>query len=371
MLKRRLSLRGPVATGLLIIGLVASSAGVASAGAPKVSGAVKHSVTVALTRPTNIGLTTPLPSKPATGKNIYFVQCPVPECALIGQYLKEGTAKLGWTLHTVIETAETPEAINAAWQNVADVSPAPDGVISNGAPPAAFAAPLAQLKSENVPVVEFAIPTPAGNGVSASFLSEAYIRTVAHLWAQFVTVDSGGKANVMFYTDPAYPILPPEEAALKAYLPTICPRCHLAVVESSAANPPSEITAYVAAHPSLTYVVIAIDDFFPGLYPALKAQGLQKQVKIIGNDPSPANVAAINAGQEYASIAYPTGEVTYRSLDFLARTFEGASTAPDVSAPFRNFMLTKAGLKGGVPKNGRFDIVRNYVAQYAKLWHLS
>jgi ribose transport system substrate-binding protein len=387
-----LSVRTAVCVGVFTLAATACSGssgggGTASSAAPSDSGASSATpsattnaaavtaeamsrAAAALVRPTEIGLTTPLPKKAPTGKNIYFVQCAVPECALISEYVDEGAKLLGWNVHKVVVTAQSAEALAAAWNKVADAHP--DGVISNGAPVAAIAGALAKLSAAHVPVVEFATPDAPGKGLTASLLSKPYVETRGATMADFIAADSGGNANVAFFTANAFPIDPPEVAAFQAELPKACPGCSLAVHDVDATTIgtklPSIMAAYIRSHPKLTYIYGSFDSMFIGVPQALAAAGVPNQVKLVSGDPSPLNVSFIKSGKEFASYAYPTGEVVYRSLDFLARTFLGAPTAPSTDAPFPFFVLTKAAVQDAQPANGRFDAVIDYANQYKKLW---
>jgi len=346
-----------------------SASPTASAGNSKVSAEAQASAKALLTRPTKIALTTKLPSKAPTGKNIYFVQCAVPECALIGDYLSEGAASLGWTLHKVVVTSQSPEALAAAWNQVASANP--DGVVSNGAPVSAISDALAKLKAEKVPVVEFSSPDPAGTGLTASLLSTAYSTQRGKVVADFFATDSKGKANAVYFNVPAYPILAFEVAGFKKELASACAACSVDVQEVDATTIgttlPSQIVAYVRAHPKLNYIYVGFDSMYIGVPQALKAAGLNTQVRLVGDDPGAVNISYIKNGDEYAALAFPTGEGVYRSLDVIARTFLGSSITPSTDASFPLYMMTKKDLSKPLPKD-RFDVVQDFAAQYKALW---
>jgi ribose transport system substrate-binding protein len=115
-----------VLTGILaavvVAVLVANGGGGESSGGPASPGGGSAGVAQATalaqkatTRPTSIGLTTPIGKPVPAGKKVAFISCGVEACEIQGDIIKQGAADLGWTAST-IGTDGSPEQLQNAFQ---------------------------------------------------------------------------------------------------------------------------------------------------------------------------------------------------------------------------------------------------------------
>jgi ribose transport system substrate-binding protein len=107
-----------------------------------------------LVRPANIGVATPIKGGVPKGKRIVYLQCGIPDCALIANAMQTATSQVGWSF-TRISTGTSPQSIVAAWQEALRQNP--DGIVMTGGYPVAYyQAEVNQAVSKKIPVIAMA-----------------------------------------------------------------------------------------------------------------------------------------------------------------------------------------------------------------------
>ena len=81
------------------------------------------------------------------------------------------------------------------------------------------------------------------------------------------------------------------------------------------ANATTTIVSYVRSHPSVKYVVTALDAPTIGLPGALAAAGLANHVKLVGEGATPTNVQYLHSGQQAADVAFPYYEAMWSMVN--------------------------------------------------------
>jgi hypothetical protein len=110
-------------------------------------------------------------------------------------------------------------------------------------------------------------------------------------------------------------------------------------------------------------VAAGFDDEFIGLPAALSAAGMSSSVQLIGSDPGVTELPYLKSGQEAASVTFPAGSTMFLLADALARTFVGASVAPD------QIVLPRQLVTGStLTSTTAAPDIDNYQSQFEALW---
>jgi ribose transport system substrate-binding protein len=273
--------------------------------------------------------------------------CGQPACDINYKFMTEAAQALGWTTQQYV-AGPTPDKNKAAWDLV--VQQQPDAVISIGFPQALWAEDSKKLAAKGIPVVQCCSADVPGNGVIfVENGTDAGIQG-GKQQADWVIADSQGKAKAVYLDIPAFPILGAQAKGFHDELTRLCPDCKYDKLDLNVADvgTPAEkqaIVGYLQSHPDVNYIAAGDDDSFQGVPAALQAAGLAKQVKAIGLAPSTANLNYIVNGQvEEATIAFPNPEISWASVDALARYFTKTPLEP-AKVVMPRLILTKENIK--------------------------
>src|SRR5215216_7403214 len=165
-----------VLTGILaavvVAVLVANGGGGESSGGPASPGGGSAGVAQATalaqkatTRPTSIGLTTPIGKPVPAGKKVAFISCGVEACEIQGDVIKQGAADLGWTAST-IGTDGSPEQLQNAFKTA--MRQGADAVILNAVNRASVAKQIEKAEQEGVAFVTASSVEKTGDGILAN-----------------------------------------------------------------------------------------------------------------------------------------------------------------------------------------------------------
>jgi len=323
-----------------------------------------------LERPTEITNTTPFEGEIPAGKNVMWIECPVPACVQLGAPLKDAVEALGWTL-SVVPHDGTPEGVKAAYAQA--VREAPDAVVSSGYPRVMFEEELGQLAAAGIPVVQMTVTDPPGDGITAVVHGSARNAEAGRQLALYTAVKSGGKANVLWVTT-AYPIVVPTlegyegKGGFKPALAELCPDCTVEVldipIESIGVDDAARVVSTLKAKPDINYVVGPLGDMFVGLPGALADAGLADQVTLVTHDQNLTLSAAVEDGTIAAIVGFPGLEDMFQITDTLLRQFAGVDFEPS-SDDLPSWIITQ----GNVPSTtDDYPMVENYQEQYKALW---
>lgn len=323
------------------------------------------------TRPTSVGVTTPITGSVPAGKTIDLVQCGVPACQEAGDYLQSAVQAVGWKL-VRINAGLTAETTKAAWDQA--VSNKPDGVVTSGSPDSLFKPELAKLAAMNIPVVDQSVNDPQGDGLSLVLLGKAGYEAVGARIADYILAQNNGKAfqTATFYSS-GYAGEQNGADAFKSTIMKACPKCTVdsenVPLTSIGSDFPQRVTAFLSAHPKVQWVWPNYSDFVTGLPQALTAASLTS-IKLVTWDSNSTSVSYMKNGKGLVAFdAYPAAEMMWRSVDFFIRTFNHESTSVD-SSPLPVWFIDNP---AQIPSSstGLFPLVANYQAQFKKLWKLS
>src|SRR6185437_22578 len=227
-------------------------------------------------RPTAVGISTPVGKAVPKGKTIAFIQCSIPSCVHLGNYLVTAGKMLGWTVKR-INGGLSPETIKNAYDQA--ISDNVDAVIGSGFPKTIFAPELAQLKAKNIPVIELSVGTSPGTGITAVYEGTKTNQNYGILQADWVYAKLGKTANTLVIGLPTFPTITILEGAFKKAYKQLCPSCALGQVTVAATTIgtpkiPTTVVGYLQRHPTVNMIETSDSDTVIGLPSALQAAGM-------------------------------------------------------------------------------------------------
>ncbi|MDT4942302.1 MAG: ribose transport system substrate-binding protein, partial [Pseudonocardiales bacterium] len=320
-----------------------------------------------------VGVTEPLSKKPDAGKNITYLQCGVGICQQIGDELTNAVKLLGWHM-TFVDQGTTPEQIVAAWDRALSASPKPDAILTSGVPNVVYQRQLDQARQAGIPVVDWASANKPGTpGIIFDINPVEDNQERGKLLADYAATTTNGSANSVFIDVPDFPTLVAERDAYVAEMKSVCPACKTDTLDFPATDigtkVPSAIVSYLQQHPDVNYLTMSFDDMSVGVAEALKAAGLDGNVKIIGQSSNQTAAQSIaTGGLQVATIPQGVGQMAYKALDVLARQFNGDSLDADSANLLPIWIQTKDTI--GDPNN-LWKGPAGYADQFAALWHVS
>ncbi|MEA2252973.1 MAG: ribose transport system substrate-binding protein [Solirubrobacteraceae bacterium] len=320
--------------------------------------------------PTSIGDLPPLSKKPPTGKKILYLSCGVPLCTLIGKGVQDATKQLGWSFQTLTAGA-LPETVSNAWNQAVRLKP--DAVLSVAAPTVLYKKQQAELGKETIGHVAQAILDQPGNGLIAVLSGRQNYIDRGKWMANWVVADTKGKANVLYFTTPDFPIVTPSVEGFKSEVARLCPTCkvdaHEVPTSSIGKALPNDVVTAAQRNPEANYVVVPYGDMTIGIPQALQAAGLASRVKVVSANPALTNLANIKSGTaEVASVAEGNQMSGWMMVDAVVRKLVGDELplAQYETLPPHQY-LTAANIDDPkVPYVG----VPDYQAKFESLWKL-
>jgi len=260
-----------------------------------------------------------------TGKTINFITCAVAVCTEVGAGVKAAAQTLGWTVK-VIPNDSTPAGYQQAWDQIAQTPG--DGVV-NSDPVVPYTSITSLLDKANVPVVSSTSPNPVGGHLVAVVAGTAAIKLEGTVDADWVIQDARKPIKSVFVYDPSIASL---RSALPGYQEAMkknCPACSTAVLKVSAGQIgpvlAQQVVSYLQANPDVKYAAFGLGDLAIGVPAAIKAAGLQDQVKITTRGLDVPNYGDVQDGGIAAGFTSEAYEAGWRAVDKLAREFAGVS----------------------------------------------
>ncbi len=345
----------------------AASSTASSGGGSTQFSAVDAEVEKLQQRPTQIPITTPFKGTFPKGKVIDYLQCSVPACVELGEYLQQAAAAVGWKVNVVNEGA-TPESVKAAWEKA--ISDKPSGIVPTGGfPRQIYAAQLAEAKSASIPVIGHseAVPAEPSKGFVSEVSGSTYNTEMGTAEANWIIAHTKGKAEVLFINS-GYPINGLQLKGIEAQFAKECPstckvNSYLAPITSIGKDLAGKIATQLQAKQSTNYLVPAFGDMAVGVPAALAGAGVSP-VPVISQDQGVANIADIKAGKINGMWAAVGPESMWSVVDTFARIFTNQPYPSEI--PAVKWWITAA----NIPSGTQFPSVAEYEPQFKTLWGL-
>jgi ABC-type sugar transport system substrate-binding protein len=361
--------------GLCGAGLTVASFGsaAASAGTPTTSAAqvaAAKAVVANLLKPAHTPKLAPLTKRPPAHKVIGYVTCSFPACEVALEDAAAAAKLLHWKMLPLFNAGVTPATFVAAVQQGLQAKPNYLGIASLF-PNATIAKELQTASKQHTAIYEIAPSTQPYGPIFSVYAGPATFVDIGDHLADWVIAKSDGKGNVVEFSDPGITFLT-EDKAFQKTLTTSCPGCTLDVQTYSQTTVgqafPSQVVAYVQAHPSVQYLYVAESDSWVGVTAALRAAGLSSRVKMIAGWSGPADYAEIARDDpSYTTLA---GDEAggYYFVDAAARLSLGMKVP---AQPYAQEQFLTPKTVGPWLKSGKQWGVPHLPATLAKLWHVS
>ena len=320
----------------------------------------------ATTRPTSIGLTTPIGKAVPAGKKVVFISCGVEACEIQGDIIKQGAADLGWTAST-IGTDGSPEQLQNAFETA--LRQGADAVILNAVNRAAVAKQIEKAKQQGVAFVTCCSIEAEGDGILRNVAGKENSARIGENLAAKIVADSNGKANTLFVNISAFQILQSLAGQLESSYKQFCPDCGYATLDipvtSLGKDAPDRIVSYLRSHPQVNYVVLSVSNALgAGLPAALRAAGLADKVKLVGQSGDTQTFQDLQADNIKSVVPFDYYGVDYLMLDALARHFAGAPVEKAQPADVDR----DGGEHARAGDEGLFPVVESYRDEFKKIW---
>ncbi|HVW47499.1 MAG TPA: substrate-binding domain-containing protein [Solirubrobacterales bacterium] len=328
------------------------------------------------TPPTTLSITKPLSKKPEEGKTVAMVTSMLPATQYYTEQTVLAAKVLGWTVDEFpYKEGEEAKALSSA------LNTNPDYLIGTNLLKQAVKAQLSQAREKGIPFLNLG-GLPEDNAPSEGYyVINGDPTGQAQQLADWAINDSGGKANIAFFTIPALPYVAQAGEAVAARISEKCPGCQFEEVELSlqqlvSGKSPTTIAASLQSHPDVTYAIVGYGDMAVGLPGALKAAGLSGKFKVMGVGANQANIAEIAKGELDAFAMVANASVGYYLIDTLARISVGDSTAVDTEntgvGGAETWILDSPELaKEYAEAPYGWEGPENYIEQWKALWHVN
>lgn len=242
-----------------------------------------------------------------------------------------------------------------------------------GAPPAQLGPQLKQAKAAGIPVdvlhlYDRVMPVP--RDVTSTVF--APFTEAARLMADWVIMDTSGKADAVILTDNAVPPSKYIVSAMQAEFRAHCRSCKTTVVDVPSADwatkMQSATQSALLADPGVNYVVPIYDSASQFVIPGIRAAGRSGKVKVATYNGTPfvlenirtKNTVAMDVGESQAWIAHA-------NMDQVLRMITGRKPLPAAQTPIRVFNQSNIAEAGNPPDPDR-AFGNSYVAGYRAVW---
>ena len=276
--------------------------------------------------PTSIGENIPLKKVPPRGVKVIFLNTANATAATLDGGFTQAAQALGWKPTIVTYSATDPgaavqSAIDQGYKYIASASISLSQITPQ----------VPELKAHHVAFFEAYtadVPGFKSNGLYGEAQNPKGAGVEGKLMADYITVNSAQKANVLFVSLPIYPVLVEQGAAAQTELAKNCPTCTFTVLPISvsqlvAGQTPSLIVSYLQTHPTTNYLYYSFNGMDTGVYPALQTANLTNQVKIVGTQGEYPELEGILNGQQSAWTMVPENYVMWVVVDWMARQSVG------------------------------------------------
>ncbi len=190
--------------------------------------AIKAEIAKYSDAPTTTGVEGDLPSTPATGKKVIFMNNPTPDAKEIGDGVQAAAEKLGWSF-TRISYEVTPQSEQGAFNQA--IAQHPDAIFDSAAPATGLGAQRAQMARNGIAFVTCCAYYPKGTpnpplGVVEGGNSLAFNGQLNADWAIDKT---NANVHALIVTIPDFTVLAPfvstEQNRYKQICPKTCKSC--------------------------------------------------------------------------------------------------------------------------------------------------
>jgi ribose transport system substrate-binding protein len=307
--------------------------------------------------------------KPEAGLRFGSVSClwSVPACKRIADGVDAAGNAIGWDTLVLDGTPDQNKQRQAMQSLVARKSQA---VVVAALDPHGVGEQLKELNSTKVPWIGVNMLDPKKFGAIGNLDVVGGLVAGGRQLGAWVANDSQGKAKVLMMSSTDNPALQLRDQGFQEYLKQFADIEFVGetkYVPFSSVGPPlqAQVESILQANPagSIDYIYTPFDGFATFVVNGVQAAGRAGDVKVLGFDGSPQNLAFIRGGRaQVATQATAWGWCSFAAVDALNRVL-GGEKFEDKGCP------SKVIDKTNVPPEGEvFDGDIDYQAEFKRLW---
>jgi ribose transport system substrate-binding protein len=318
----------------------------------------------------------PFDASKAKGKQIWYVSLSlsIPFEQYMLQGIQQGAKSVGAKgvgFDSKFSAAEGSRGIEQAIRAKAAV------IMVGGLEPPLVGPALSDAEKAGIPVIMANVQDPGPPRKDYPSAVKAFA-THSFSWpgkaeADFITVDSKGKANILFMSTSDIPnITTPEKNAFLNELKRVCPGCKASVMNvpsSQWSQLQTKTASYIRAHPDVQYIVPDFDGMVIFALPGVHSAGAQGKVKIVSFNATPSVMKALkNHDVVVAETGGPNLLQGWAFADQALRVAAGVKPLPDIGVKDRLFDASNINSIDLKAQESTWYGNIDYVAAYKKLW---
>lgn len=195
------------------------------------------------------------------------------------------------------------------------------------------------------------------------------------IMAAMVVADSGGDANVLFFS--ASDIGPGSQQGADTFvkrLGEMCPTCKVEVIDSVVAQWPGleqRVASLLTENPDVNYVVPIFDGMAVFMVPGIRSAGAENDVKIVSGDATQSVLVEIRDGDiVIGDVGQPNVWTGVGIMDQTARLLVGVEPLDDIGIPYRIFTDNNVGDIDLSTEPTEWYGNVDFLAKYRQLWGL-
>lgn len=296
-----------------------------------------------------------LNGKVPSGKTIVFLETAgVSTNVTMAKEMSTAATLLGWKVRVLPQDgslAGTQKAFDQA------IALKPDGIAVLAVAPSQLTKQLSEAKAAKIPVAFASVvyDQPYEFPMVGNMGGTPLLLNIAEALAAAIVVDSGGKANVLDATIPAFAILKPYVEAIDKNLKSYCATCTFGTINGNVTDIgtgfPTKVVTAIQTKPKTNYVLFDVADFSRGVQTALRTAGLSSKVKIGGSSPNSASIQAIKDGTDFGWAGTEPTYFGWRFVDMFARYYTGTPAPIEADAPVPVRIIDKTNLEDALNPN--------------------
>ena len=318
----------------------------------------------------------PFDASKAKGKQIWYVSLSlsIPFEQYMLQGIQQGAKSVGARgvgFDSKFSAAEGARGIEEAIRAKASV------IMVGGLEPSLIGPALSDAEKAGIPVIMANVQDPGPPRTDYPSAVKAFA-THSFSWpgkaeADFITVNSNGKANILFMSTSDLPhITGPEKDAFLNELKRVCPGCKAEVMNvpsSQWSQLQTKTASYIRAHPDVQYIVPDFDGMVIFALPGVHSAGAEGKVKIVSFNATPSVMKALkNHDVVVAETGGPNLLQGWAFADQALRVAAGVKPLGDIGIKDRLFDASNINSINLKAQESTWYGNTDYVAAYKKLW---
>jgi ribose transport system substrate-binding protein len=320
----------------------------------------------------------PFDASVVEGSNVWFVSLvfSIDYAQQVWQGVQQGAEALGVEVKSFdgqFSPAEVTRGIDLAIQDQADA------IIVHSLPSSVVAPALQRAKEAGIALISAEVqnpgpPLPDTPAEIDAIAGHSYSIPTRYM-AAMVVADSGGDANVMFFS--ADDIGPGSAQGTETFVDTmneLCPNCEVEVLDSPLAQwagLSDRIASLLRGNPEVNYVVPIFDGMAVNMVPGIRSASATERVKIVTGDATASVLEQSRSGEiVIGDVGQPNAWTGVAIMDQTARVLADVDPLEDVGVPYRLFTSNNVeGLDLTGDPTGWYGNV-DFLAEYRRIWGL-